>query len=57
MMTKPTNNQEPSISEIDSNQKKYYTTEEAIEFLEPRIGKCSIKIKPVVGNQQQDFFM
>ena len=34
---KPTSNQETSISEIDSNQKKYYTTEEAIEFLEPRI--------------------
>jgi hypothetical protein len=31
--------EETSISEIDSNQKKYYTTEEAIEFLEPRIRK------------------
>ena len=29
--------EETSISEIDSNQKKYYTTEESIEFLEPRI--------------------
>ena len=37
MTRKPTNNQETSISEIDSNEKKYYTVDEAIEFLEPRI--------------------
>ena len=56
MTKKLTNNQESSILEIDSNQKKYYTTEEAIEFLEPRIREmfkknAAIRDGEKTGNQ------